>query len=397
MKHYLLFIFALMIWFSASCQNTTDNNNNFKTHNKDSIVKEISLLFLGDIMQHDLQIESAYNTKTKKYDFTSQFKHIQPIIKSVDAVIGNLEVTLSGKPYKGYPRFSSPKQLVYDIKKSGIDYLVTANNHINDYGIKGFRKTLKELDSAGIIHTGTFNNAADKEKRQPMIIEKNGFKIALVSYTYGVNGKTYSSSILINEIDEKQIKSDLLALKKSNFDAIIVFFHWGKEYERESNAEQRKIANLCFENGANAVIGSHPHVIQEMTMYKFKDKSGKEKDVIAAYSLGNYVSNYGTWRYCDGGAMIQFQLEKTASGEVKIKNQGYHLVWVYRPKRSSKSKLRNYYVLPITKYENDKTLGTAHLKQMKKFINDSRILLNKNNKNVNEYKYDASKKIWKLK
>jgi len=395
MKHYFLFIFVLIIWFSASCQNTT-NNNNSNLQNKDSIVKEVSLLFLGDIMQHDLQIESAYNTKTKKYDFTSQFKHIQPIIKNVDAVVGNLEVTLSGKPYKGYPRFSSPNQLAYDIKKSGIDYLVTANNHINDYGVKGFRNTLKMLDSAGIIHTGTFNNLEDKKKRQPMIIEKNNFKIALLSYTYGVNGKTYSSSILINEIDEKQIKIDLQNISKSDYDAIIVFFHWGKEYERESNAGQRKLANLCFENGANVVVGSHPHVIQEMTKYKFKDKTGKEKDVLAAYSLGNYVSNYGTWQYCDGGAMLQFKLAKTKSGEVKIKEQGYHLVWVYRPKKSSKNKLRTYYVLPITKYENDKTIGTTHFKQMQKFINDSRILLNKNNKNVNEYKYDALKKKWKL-
>ncbi len=397
MKHYFLFIFVLTIWFSASCQNTTDNNNNLKTHSKDSIVKEISLLFLGDIMQHDLQIESAYDDRTKKYDFTSQFKHIQPIIKSVDAVVGNLEVTLSGKPYKGYPRFSSPRQLAFDIKKSGIDYLVTANNHINDYGVKGFRKTLKELDSAGIIHTGTFNNNADKVKRQPMIIEKNGFKIALVSYTYGVNGKTYSSSILINEIEAKQIKSDLLALKKLDFDAVIVFFHWGKEYEREANAGQKKLANLCFENGANVVIGSHPHVIQEMVKYKFKYKNGKEKDVLAAYSLGNYVSNYGTWQYCDGGAMLQFTFIKNNKGKIKIKNQGYHLVWVYRPKRSSKSKLRTYYVLPITKYENDKTLGAAHLKQMKRFINDSRILLKKNNKNVDEYKYDNKNEKWKLK
>ena len=396
MKHFFIIILVLTFWLNLSCQNITEHNNS-NSQDKDSIVKEISLLFLGDIMQHDLQIESAYNAKTKKYDFTSQFKHIQPIIKGVDAVVGNLEVTFSGKPYKGYPRFSSPRQLAFDIKKSGIDYLVTANNHINDYGVKGFRKTLRELDSARIIHTGTFNNKADKVKRQPMIIEKNGFKIALLSYTYEVNGKTYSSSILINEIDEKQIKIDLQDIKKSDFDAIIVFFHWGKEYERKSNAEQKKLADLCFENGVNVVIGSHPHVIQEMSKYRFKEKSGKEKDVLVAYSLGNFVSNYGTWRYCDGGAMLQFKLAKTASGEVKIKNQAYHLVWVYRPKRSSKSKLRNYYVLPVTKYENDKTLGTAHINQMKKFINDSRTLLNKNNENVGEYKYNASSKNWKLK
>ena len=180
------------------------------------------------------------------------------------AVIGNLEVTFSGKPYKGYPRFSSPDQLAFDIKNAGIEYLVTANNHIYDYGLKGFYKTLNILDSADIVHTGTFRNNADKQKRHPMIIEENGFKIALLNYTYEVNGGVYSSKILINEIDKNIIRNDLIETNKENYDAIIVFFHWGKEYQRTSDTRQKELAKLCFENGANMVIGSHPHVIQEM-------------------------------------------------------------------------------------------------------------------------------------
>ncbi|MBN1250818.1 MAG: CapA family protein [Bacteroidales bacterium] len=393
MKKTFLFLIIILQTTILSCQNIS---NDSLINTKNTSKKEISLLFLGDIMQHDLQIESAYNSKTKTYDFTSQFKHIQPIIKDVDAVVGNFEVTLSGKPYKGYPRFSSPNQLAFDIKKSGINYLVTANNHIYDYGVEGFKKTLKMLDSADVIHTGTFSNLEDKKKHQPMIIEKNGFKIALLSYTYGVNGDEYSSSILINEIDEELIKSNLKTLQKSDYDAIIVFFHWGKEYERESNQEQKKFADLCFENGADIVIGSHPHVIQEMNSYRYKEKSGKEKDVFVAYSLGNFVSNYGTWRYCDGGAMVKMKLTKNSNGELKIENPGYFLVWVYRPKKEKTAKLLNYYVLPVSQFENDKTLGAEHLKQMKTFINDSRTLLNKNNKNVNEYKYDVSTEKWKL-
>jgi len=399
----LLFIILIIFQTSyLSCQSinseerATTETENSKTK-QDSIIKEISLLFLGDIMQHDLQIQSAYNAKTGKYDFTSQFKHIQPIIKSNDVVIGNLEVTFSGKPYKGYPRFSSPDQLAFDIKKSGIDYLVTANNHIYDYGLKGFYETLNILDSANITHTGTYRNNADKQKRQPMVIEKNGFKIALLNYTYEVNGGVYSSKILINEIDKTIIKKDLLETAKTEYDAIIVFFHWGTEYQREANKEQKELAKLCFENGANIVIGSHPHVIQEMEKYRFKHKTGKEKDVLVAYSLGNYVSNYGTWRYCDGGAMIRMKLSKLANGELKIEDPGHYLIWVYRPKKTKSGKLRNYYVLPVSQFEKDKTLGATHLKQMKKFINDSRILLKKNNKNVPEFIFDPVSKTWKLK
>jgi len=273
--------------------------------------------------------------------------------------------------------------------------LVTANNHIYDYGLKGFYKTLNVLDSAKIKHTGSFRNNADKKKRQPMLIEKNGFKIALLNYTYEVNGGVYSSKILINEIDKNIIKKDLIEASKTKYDAIIVFFHWGTEYQRSSNSGQKQLAKLCFENGATMVIGSHPHVIQEMEKYRFTDKSGKEKDVFVAYSLGNYVSNYGTWRYCDGGAMVRMKLSKLANGELKIENPGHYLVWVYRPKKIKTGKLRNYYVLPVSQFEKDSNLGTAHLNQMKKFINDSRVLLKENNKNVPEYIFDPVSKKWK--
>ena len=384
---------------NSSCQNAntvvSDTQDTTKKQAK-SATKEVNLLFLGDIMQHDMQIQSAYNPKTKGYDFSSQFKYIQPIINSVDAVAGNFEVTLSGKPFKGYPRFSSPDQLAFDIKKAGVDYLVTANNHIYDYGLNGFYRTLDILDSAGIIHTGTFRNHADKLKRQPMIIEKNGLRIALLNYTFGVNGNAYSPKILINEIGKELIKNDLAKTSKANYDAIIVFFHWGKEYQRMANPKQKELADFCFEHGANIVIGSHPHVIQEMETYRYKNKNGKGKDVLVAYSLGNYVSNYGTWRYADGGAMIRMKLEKAPNGELKIKDAGYYLIWVYRPKKTKSGKLRNYYVLPVSQFEKDTSLSAAYLKQMKRFINDSRTLLKKNNKNVPEYIFKPSLQSWSI-
>lgn len=397
MRTLYIFIALLLSIGNTSCQNNShETSDTLRLEKQDSTKKEMSLLFLGDIMQHDLQIQSAYNPITKKYDFSSQFKYLQPIINNVDAVVGNFEVTLNGKPYKGYPRFSSPDQLAFDIKEAGIDYLVTANNHIYDYGLKGFNRTLDVLDSASIIHTGTFRNKTDKLKRQPMLIEKNGLRVALLNYTFGVNGNKYSPEILINKIDTNTIKKDLIETSKSAYDAIIVFFHWGKEYQREANPKQKEIADLCFEHGANIVIGSHPHVIQEMEKYRYKDKLGKEKDVLVAYSLGNYVSNYGTWRYCDGGAMISMKLVKGANGELKIEDAGHYLIWVYRPKKTRTGKLRDYYVLPVSQFEKDTSLNVADLKQMKRFIYDSRTLLKKNNQNVPEYILNPKSNRWEL-
>src|SRR5688572_4140801 len=116
----------------------------------------LSLLFLGDIMQHDSQIADAYNKNTGIYDYTPCFEYIKPYIEAVDLAIGNLEVTLAGKPYKGYPQFSAPDELLVAMKNIGVDVLVTANNHCVDRGRAGLERTIAMLDSFGIQHTGTF-------------------------------------------------------------------------------------------------------------------------------------------------------------------------------------------------------------------------------------------------
>jgi hypothetical protein len=201
--------------------------------------------------------------------------------------------------------------------------------------------------------------------------------------------------MLVNEIDKEQIEADLAEAKTNKFDAIIVFFHWGEEYKRNSNAYQQDLAKFCFENGANAVIGSHPHVIQEMEKYTYKTSLGQEKDALVAYSLGNYVANYGNWRYSDGGALIRFSFSKLPDGQIKIDDQGYYLVWVYRKEKTDT--LKTYYVLPVSQFENDKMLTGEHLTLFNQFMTDTRTHLNEFNKNVNEYLFDKAKNKWEVK
>ncbi len=384
-KFHISFIILFYFLF-ANC-NTSAQNEEFDNNTDSTVeneVKEVSLLFLGDIMQHDLQIQSAYVSETGNYDFSSQFKHVKPLFDSTDIVVGNLEVTLAGKPYKGYPRFSSPDALAWDIKNAGIDYLVTANNHVYDRGKTGFERTMNMLDSIGLKRTGCFLDEADKKKNHPMLIEKSGFKIALFNYTYALNGNVVEKPNMVNGLDKVQIKQDLIEASEKEYDAVIVSFHWGIEYKHHPNEEQISYADFCFENGADIVIGSHPHVIQRMEHKTYKSVSGTEKDVLVAYSLGNFVSNYGTWRYCDGGTMVKFSLSKTEDGKLSILEPEYHLIWVYREPKGNK--LMNYYVLPIADFENNKTMKEADKKQMKIFIDDSRKLYDAENIGVPEHK-----------
>jgi poly-gamma-glutamate capsule biosynthesis protein CapA/YwtB (metallophosphatase superfamily) len=346
--------------------------------------KGISLIFIGDIMEHDLQIQSAYIPERKTYDFSSQFKYLKPFFDTTDIVVGNLEVTLGGIPYKGYPRFSSPDELANAIKEAGIRYLGTANNHMYDRGKEGFERTLRVLDSIDLKRTGTFIDEKDKRKNHPMIIKKNGFNIALFNYTYGLNGNIAIKPNLINIIQKDSVVKDLKNAKSSDFDAIIVFFHWGTEYERQPNSEQIKLADLCFENGADIVIGSHPHVVQRMEHRTFKSSTGDEKDILTAYSLGNFVSNYGNRRYSDGGVIIRFKLFSNEKEELSIGDVYYLPIWVYR--ESKENQLFNYYVLPVFEYETGKLPNAFDNNQMELFIKDTRSLFDQENIDVPLYR-----------
>ena len=107
-------------------------------------------------MGHGPQIKAAWDDSLKSYNYDEVFQPVEQLISSVDFAIANLEVTLAGPPYKGYPQFSSPDDLAVACKNSGIDVLVTANNHSCDRGSNGIIRTVNVLDSLGIHHTGTF-------------------------------------------------------------------------------------------------------------------------------------------------------------------------------------------------------------------------------------------------
>ncbi|MFZ1806468.1 MAG: CapA family protein [Cyclobacteriaceae bacterium] len=333
----------------------------------------VSLLFVGDVMQHDSQISAAYNPASKSYDYSACFQYIKPVIQSADVAIANLEVTLAGPPYKGYPQFSAPDQLAEELKATGFDVLVTANNHSLDRRRKGLERTIDVLDTLSVPHTGTFKDSASRAVKYPLVFEKNGFRFSLLNYTYGTNGIPVSKPNIVNLIDTVQIKADLAKARDQNTDAIIVFMHWGAEYQDAPNRSQKQIAKLCFDNGAMMVIGAHPHVVQPM-------ERDTVNNTLVAYSLGNFVSGQQS-RYRDGGAMLWVELEKLRAADsatsIQIKKASYELEWVYRDNASSPKK---YFILPVKEFEEDTLLLTtpSEKSMFKVFKEDSRKLFLKN-------------------
>lgn len=368
MKQVFITLIFLSSFFSFS-QDSIDTNYH-----------ELSLLFIGDIMGHGPQIESAYDKNSKTYNYNSVFKYVSPQIKSSDFCVANLEVTLAGKPYKGYPQFSSPDALAKATKNAGIDMLVTSNNHSCDRGDKGIIRTINVLDSLKILHTGTFKDSSDRKKNNPLIIEQNCIRVAFLNYTYGTNGLKNHYPAMVNRLDTALIRADIETAKQLNVDKIIVVTHWGLEYKPQPVKSQIQMGQFIFNAGADIIIGSHPHVLEKMIWEKSTTDKGEQ---VIVYSLGNYVSNQRA-RYKDGGAMFQLVLQKN-KGQTSIKSTGYYLTWVYTPIEKG---VKKYYVLPAAWYENQPEFFDTKesYNKMKLFLSDSRKLLGEYNKNVTEIK-----------
>lgn len=350
---------------------------------------------MGDVMQHIPQINAAYNKITNEYNYDLCFAEISSIFKSSDIVVANLEVTLAGKPYSGYPSFSAPDALAVSLKKAGVDYLMTANNHSCDKGKKGITRTLQVLDSLHISHTGTFANSVERSKKNILLIEKNGLRVAILNYTYGTNNIPIPEPTVVNLLNKKLMQEDLVEAKKLNPDKIIAFVHWGNEYERLQNDWQKQMAHFLFTHGVDFIIGSHPHVLQPFEYFSLPEQGPMDsphKEKILVYSLGNFISNQRD-RYRDGGAIVKIVLQKDTNGNVSVKEHGYFLVWVNKFFARGKN---NFHVLPASQFENSTELDPTIQEKLKTFVNDSRSLFDEYNKNFNEYRFDTANNIWKL-
>ncbi|HEX2920215.1 MAG TPA: CapA family protein [Bacteroidales bacterium] len=338
----------------------------------------ISILFIGDIMGHDTQIASAENRETHTYDYNDVFKYIKPVLSDADVAIANLEVTLAGPPYKGYPQFSSPAALAVACSNAGIDYFALANNHSADRGRAGIISTINKLDSLQIPHTGSYLNKASRDSLSPLIIKAKGFSLALLNYTYGTNGIRVPKPVIVDSLDKEQVKKDILKAKKMNPDAVILFLHWGTEYDTVPAINQTALAEELITAGADLIIGSHPHVIQKMVW----EKNPAGKDSFTVYSLGNFISNQRKPK-TDGGSLVRIELVKK-DGQVKIDNAGYFLTWVYTPIEDLRTR---FYILPCSEFENKPSFfeKESDYDMMMKFIKESRNLLNSQNVNIEEF------------
>ena len=326
--------------------------------------KQVTLLFVGDLMQHQAQIDTALRPDSS-YDYRHCFSLVGEHISQADIAIGNLEVTLGGKPYRGYPQFSAPDEWLLALRDAGFDILATANNHSLDRRRRGVERTLALIDSVGLTAIGTYRDSSDRTRRYPLLVEHDSIRIVLLCGTYGTNGIATTPPNIVNSLDRQEFLTDLHAARAMRPDVLIALLHWGNEYQQQPTPEQRELAHWLIQQGVDHIIGSHPHVIQPIELVPHTDYPTQH---VVVYSLGNYVSNMSI-PHSDVGLAIELTLEKIGH-TTRLKYLTPHLVWT---ERATLSRTARFRIIPSDTIPTDLAPGVRE--RMLRAINTERQFL----------------------
>ena len=290
----------------------------------------LSILILGDMMLHSRQME---------YDYKPFLKNIQGLIESSDIAVANMEFTLAGKPYSGYPAFSAPDAYAEYARDCGIDIFLTANNHIADKGCKGLVRTYdvyKQMEDAGQIRfTGISKDGLDRSERLPLTIVRKGISVALLNFTYGTNvpaDKSWPVSVFM----ENDVREATSRAKTEIADFLIALPHWGLEYRLCHSDRQEVLATILVRNGADAVVGAHPHVVQDSCHIDGKP---------IFYSIGNAVSNMSAAN-TQLELAVRLRFTRDIDGDVRLLRPEAIFLWCSLPGKFSD----NYNVIEVRKF-----------------------------------------------
>lgn len=266
----------------------------------------VTVFVLGDLMCHGKMMRSAHAIYARThsgasidnpyhFDFSTFFCRLGDRISGADVAVGNLEFPFAGPPFSGYPSFSTPDCYAEYAANEGFDVILTANNHVLDQGTPGLKRTLDVYDkmeaSTSARYTGTARSVQEELERYPLIVNVRDVRLAFVNFTYGTNSGASSAWPKVEKIHRDEILAAIERAREKEADVIIAIPHWGEEYQLRHNAAQEDLARWLVANGVDVIVGSHPHVVQDIAVYQSEYEDGSPKEVPVVYSLGNAVSN----------------------------------------------------------------------------------------------------------
>lgn len=264
----------------------------------------VSIVFMGDVMLAD----GPGRLVKQGHDPFAPFARI---LDSADVRVANLEcvVARSGKPGdKPFTFRADPR--VLPLLKRHVDAVSVANNHSGDFGREAFAEMLTRLNQAGLPFFGGGRDLS--EAHEPLLIERHGLRIALLGYDEffprSFEAGEHHPGVAWSE--DAQVVVDIRRARTVHHaDIVIPFMHWGEEHRPRANDRQRELARLMIDAGADAVVGTHPHVVEDVELYQGKP---------IVYSLGNFIfdgfddaDNNTAW-------VLRLQVNRTGVREVHI-------------------------------------------------------------------------------
>lgn len=333
----------------------------------------------GDVLMHMPCVRPGL-TGNGTYDFTPYFSHVQSYIEKADVAVANLETTLAGGDYvhfdgevgyRGYPTFNCPDGIVDSLKDVGFDLILTANNHTYDTGSAGFFRTQQVIAEAGLEHIGTKES---DEVPDYIVKEIDGIRVGMVCYTYETNAEPDKVSLnggsnfkenetgLINVFMKddvagfsRDLGEDIEDMRADGAEAIVLYIHWGEEYQLKQNEQQEAMAQAACDLGVDVIVGGHPHVIQPIDL--LTSQEDPEHKTVCLYSTGNAVSNqrlgnisYVKTAHTEDGILFSFSFAKYSDGTVRMEEVEALPLWVDMHSRTGKTV---YDILPLDKNIQD--------------------------------------------
>jgi poly-gamma-glutamate capsule biosynthesis protein CapA/YwtB (metallophosphatase superfamily) len=257
----------------------------------------VSIVFVGDIMLADTPGKVVKSGR-------DPFAPTAPLLDTADIRVGNLEslIATTGTPVPGKPFTFRAHPRALPLLKRHFDAVALANNHSGDYGPLAFGEMLGFLDRKGIAYFGGGRTLA--EAHRPLVIERKGLRIALLSYNE-FSPRSFEADVDKPGIawsEDEQVRLDIATARTAyRADLVIPFMHWGWEQERTASQRQRQLARLMVDAGADAVVGGHPHVTQDVEQYRGKP---------IVYSLGNFLFDSFTDAANNTGWVLRMELDR---------------------------------------------------------------------------------------
>lgn len=274
----------------------------------------VNLIAVGDMLLHGGIHNSALQADGS-YNYEHVFEHTKDRIAAADIAVANQEVILGGVELgvSSYPQFNSPQDFGDALVDAGFDVILHASNHTMDKDTVAVLNTIHFWKEKHPDITFLGINENQDERNTIRIVEKDGVKLAMLNYTYGLNGFSLPSDkpYLVNLMDEAHKTEIAEDLKKAREEAdfVIVYPHWGTEYVLEATDEQKQWAQFFADNGADLIIGTHPHVVEPVEWLTASDG----RQTLVYYSLGNYIS-IQYYNYSMLGGFAEVTITKDFSG-----------------------------------------------------------------------------------